>query len=486
MIRRHLALYLLSRGLAALGNLVAVAVFTRLAGPEVYGHYVVTFAAALVISGFSVQWIRYAFFNHYRSDQDRDFFASFLALIAASTAVTVAAAGIAFALDGASFAFAAGALLIGLSTALFEVITEVCRTRLEAGRTGLSMVLKSVLVLGLGAVALRTGGSALALALGVAAAHLLATIPAAITLGRLMGGRPTWRETRKLLAFGWPLILSFGIGAFAQGVDRFVLAGLAGPAATGAYGALSDFVRATFTVLAESISLATVPLAKRLFSEGDRAGATRTLHHAFRLLLVVGTFMTAGFLVMAPILLPIVFPASFLEGSERLLPPILVASFLLVVRNVYLAQIIYFRRASHLELASALILTVVNLALCLLLIPGQGSLGAALAFLGGQVAAGLFFLAAGRGEFAMPTPWRPVAGMAVVGTTLTLAGQALAAAAMPLAATLAAEALLFGLAALATGWGFGLRPADVLARVPVGDLGAFRQGRVRRASARGR
>ncbi len=463
MIHRHLTLYLIARAFAALGNLVAVAVFTRLAGPEVYGHYVVMFAAALVISGFSVQWIRYAFFNHYRSDEDRDFFASFVAMIAVSMLITIAVATTAFALEGTNVAFAAGALLIGLSTALFDVVTEVCRTRLEVGRAVLSMTLKAVLVLALGTVALLSQQSALALAGGIALAHLLATVPAAITLGRLLGGRPTWREARKLIVFGWPLMLSFGIGAFAQGVDRFYLAGVAGAAAIGAYGALSDLVRASFTILAESISMATVPLAKRQFSAGEKAEATRTLHHAFRLLLVVGTFLAAFLLIFAPMILPIVLPRAFLVDSDRLLPVILLAAFLLVFRNVYLAQIIYFARASHLELVSALILTAVNLALCALLIPRAGALGAALAFLGGQVAAGLYFLLFGRGVFSMPTPWRPVVGMSAVCAALIVAGQAVAAARLPLAGMLLAEAALFGTALAVTAYGFGLRPGAIRA-----------------------
>lgn len=457
VIGRHLALYFAARGFAAFGNLVAIAVFTRLAGPEIYGHYVVMFAAATVISGFSVQWIRYGFFNHYRSDEDRDFFASFLALIVVSMGVTVAVATAAFALNGANLAFAAGALLIGLSTALFDVITEVCRTRLEVGRAALSMALKAVMVLVLGGLALRAEGSAVALACGIAAAHAVATIPAAISLGRLLGGRPTWREIRKLVVFGWPLMLSFGIGAFAQGADRFVLAGLDGAAATGAYGALSDLVRASFVILGESISLATVPLAKRLFAAGDRAGATETLSQAFSLLIVVGIFMVSAFLVFAPNLLPLVFPAAFIAGSEEILLPILAAAFLLVVRNVYLAQVIYFTRASHFELVSALILAVVNLALCAVLVPRYGALGAALGFLGGQVASGLLFLLVGRGGFRMPTPWRPVVGMVLVGIALTFAGRALGGLQLPVSAMLLAEAALFAGGALVTAIGFGIR-----------------------------
>ena len=461
MIRRYLALYFVARGAAAVGNLAAVAAFTRLAGPEVYGHYVVMFAAALVVGGFSAQWIRYAFFNNYRSDQDRDFFASFVALILVSMLVTAAVASIAFALNGAGFAFSAGVLLIGLSVALFDVVTEVCRTRLQVGRAALSITLKALLVLLFGVLALHLHGTALALAVGIAAAHLVATIPAAISLGRLLGGRPTWRETRRLIAFGWPLMLSFGLGAFSQGLDRFFLAGLEGAAAVGAYGALSDLVRASFVILGESISLATVPLAKRQFSEGDRNAATRTLQHAFRLLLVVGTFVAAAFLVFAPTFLPVIFPSTFLEGSDTLLPVIVLAALILIVRNVYLAQIIYFMRSSHLELASSLILMVVNFGLCVALIPRHGALGAALAFLGGQMASALFFLLLGRGEFSMPTPWRPVLAMTCAGVALTVAGRAILDAPLPVAAVLAAQCGLFAAALGITGFGFGLRTKDI-------------------------
>lgn len=459
MIRRHFALYLAARASAAAGNLAAIAIFTRLAGPEIYGHYVVMFAAALVISGFSAQWVRYAFFNNYRSDDDRDFFASFVTLLIVSMAVTSAVAVLAFALDGSGTAFAAGSLLIGLSTALFEVLTEVCRTRLEAGRAALSVILKAGLVLAFGTIALLTDKSALALAFGIAAAHLIASIPAAIMLGRLLGGRPTWNHTRKLLSFGWPLMLSFGIGAFAQGVDRFFLASAEGAAVIGAYGALSDLVRASFVILAESVGMSTMPLAKRLFSEGDRVAAERTLAQAFRVLMVIGVFMLAAFIAFGPLILPIVFPATFLQGSDRLLPVIVIAAFLLVLRNVYLAQIIYFTRSSWMELASALILTLVNLGLCVLLIPTLGALGAAWAFLGGQAVSGLFFLVAGPREFRMPTPLRPTLGLLAVGAALVVACHAIRAANLGLSTTLGIELLLFAVAFAATVYAFGARPA---------------------------
>lgn len=457
MMRRHFALYLGSRAFAAVGNFVALAIFTRLAGPEIYGDYVVMVAAALVISGVSAQWLRYSFFSLYRSDEDRDFFASFLTLLAVSMVATVLVASVAFAFEGTGAVFAAGALLIGLSTALFEVLTEICRSRLEAARASLIVILRTILIIGLGSAALVFDRAALSLAIGIAAAHLVAALPAVLLIGHLFGGRPNWREARRLGAFGWPLLLAFGIGAFAQGADRFFLAAQDGAAATGSYGALADLVRASFVIVGEAISLSTVPLAKRQHAAGEDAAARATLAFAFRMLFLVGCFTVAGVLVFGPHLLPIVFPASFLTGADALLPAIAVGAFLLVLRNTYLAQVIYFTRTSWLELASAIVLALVNSSLCLLLVGPFDAQGAAIAFLGGQVAAGLLFLLAAR-SFRMPTPWRPALLYTLLCLALTLGGRAIASTEMALAIQLAAETGMFLLALIGVGLANGLRP----------------------------
>src|SRR5262249_10877146 len=212
---------------------------------------------------------------------------------------------------------------------------------------------------------------------------------------------------RKLLVFGWPLILSFGIGALAQSADRFFLAGMEGAAAVGAYGALSDLVRACFLVVAEAVSLATIPLAKRQFSLGDHDATNHTLAQAFRLLLVVVTFGASGMLVFSPVLLPLVFPADFLVHSDHLLIVVVLGTIAMVFRTIYFGQMIYFARTSRLELLSTILLAVANFALCVVLVPRYGALGAALAFFGAQMASLAFLFCINATGFRMPTPWSP-------------------------------------------------------------------------------
>ena len=60
-------LYLSARAISAAGNLLAVAIFSRLAGPAEYGHYVLIFAWSLIVYGFGAQWMRFAYFGVYQS-----------------------------------------------------------------------------------------------------------------------------------------------------------------------------------------------------------------------------------------------------------------------------------------------------------------------------------------------------------------------------------------------------------------------------------
>ena len=66
-------LYLTARVIAAAGNFIAVAIFSRMAGPAEYGHYVLIFAWALIVYGFGAQWMRFASFGVYHLDRVREY-----------------------------------------------------------------------------------------------------------------------------------------------------------------------------------------------------------------------------------------------------------------------------------------------------------------------------------------------------------------------------------------------------------------------------
>ena len=478
-LRRHLTLYLGSRIVAAASNMLAVAIFTRLAGAEAYGLYVVMLATAMVVNGFAVQGICYAFFNHYRSDNDTNLIASWVTLLAASVALVVPIAVLALIIDHKSADLITGALMIAGATAVFDVTGAFARTRLDATRRMHRYDLRGVLVLAFGALALWTWKGALPLAIGIAAANLLAAVPAAVSLLRLIKGRPNWLATKELLRFGWPLILSFGVGAVSHSIDRFVLMGADGAVALAGYGALSDFVRAVFLVVGEGIGLGTIYLAKQQFNAGDVTAAQRTLGIAFRLFLVLGTFGVAGFMVFGPQVLNIMFPPDFIPLSPGLLLIVTTAAFALVLRNLYFAQVIYFSSPSYLELLSVCLTLVVNGGLCFLLIPSYGITGAAIGFLCGQIVSGLFFVVAARRNPVLPVPLRPILGMAVVGVTLVGTSWIIEAAGVSVVEALLAKTALFATLFAVAAYGFGLHDLVakwMLPRVGRAEAGVHRAG----------
>ncbi|MDQ2078784.1 oligosaccharide flippase family protein [Xanthobacteraceae bacterium Astr-EGSB] len=483
VISRHLLLYLGGRGVAAACNLFAVAVFTRLAGAETYGAYVMMVAIAGVINGFTVQGICYAFFNHYRADDSR-LLPSYLVLTAASLVVVgPVTAAVVWTYTGHTLAI--GALLIASGTIVFDVTTGFARTRLDANRTVTAMVVRAFAILALGSFALVATLDPIVLAVAIGGANLIAALPAAVSLIGSVDGRPSWEATKRLLSFGWPLVASFGLNAIAIGIDRFVLASVEGTATVAVYGALSDFVRACFTVFGEGIALATVAIAKRQFSDGDTNEATETLAITYRLFLLLGVFGVSFFVMFGERLLVIVFPKTFIPASEILLLIVVASAFFVVARDRYFAQVIYFGNPSYFELVSVVLMLVVNGTACVLLVPAFGIVGAAMGFLLGEIASAGFFVVVARRTATLPMPLRPTIQMAGVVVVLLLLHAALELAHVGTAMTVAVEATIF---AVLLGVSIPLLGLHALAPARLRSAFAFRKllgsGQERRSDGR--
>lgn len=155
--------------------------------------------------------------------------------------------------------------------------------------------------------------------------------------------------------------------------DQLILAALATRAAVGRYSVAVNIAEALW-YLPAAAGLVSIP-----FLSGDRSAADKraALRHALRVSLwlpAAGALATAA---LAPVLIPIVFGEEFTRATwplELLLPGIVAAG---VVR-VCSAALIARGQTSAMWKLTALAL-VVNLALCMLLIPSFGASGAAVA-----------------------------------------------------------------------------------------------------------
>ncbi len=404
-------LYLSARAVSAAGNLLAVAIFSRMAGPAEYGHYVFIFAWALIVYGFGAQWMRFAYFGVYHLDRFGEYVASLARLLAVGlTLVALVLAGIGlFGLFEPGFLVAVFALVCGI--AIYEAAFEVARTLLNARGAAFAMILRSVLTIGFGSLALHLGGGALGLALAIATAHLIAAMPALATFALVRWSHWSQSAALHIVGYGWPLLLSFGVTAIGQTIDRLLLAHYLGLATLGPYGVVADLLRQSFTVLGEAIILSLVTVAKTLANRGDETGAAQTLQKAFNACLAAATFGAAFFIIFGDSILRVVLQPEFVAPMRDLIPIFAVAFAFATMRNFYFAQVIYFTTASYLELVVALLFLGVSTALALLLVPHYGPHGAALALMVASIAGCLAFMVLGRRWYRMPVDLAALAVM---------------------------------------------------------------------------
>ena len=418
MTRYHPVLYLGSRIVSAVGNLLSVVVFTHLIGPADYGEYLLIFAWATMAYGFGAQWLRFAYFATYRGANAGEHIASYVRLLTVALCGGVALLGPATVLAGPRLAGAVFAMVVAL--AVYEAAVEISRTRLEAGIVSLCMVLRAAFVLAFGSATLVLAPSAAALAAAVAAGHMAAALPGILPLAGLRSARPRRAAMRGILRYGWPLILSFGILSLGQSLDRLLLAHYAGPAVLGPYGVIADLMRQAFVVVGEVIALALITVAKQLADDGRGAASDRVMRTAFNACAVTAILGAAFFVVFGEPIVRLLLDPRYEAPAHDLLPWFAVSFAFMTLRSFYFSQVIYFAKASLLDPAVAAIFVTTLGLLSLYLIPAEGAVGGAAASAAANAIACLASAALGRRYRALPVDW------AGLGLVLGLAGLFLA------------------------------------------------------------
>jgi O-antigen/teichoic acid export membrane protein len=419
-------LYLVARTVSAAGNLLAVAIFSRLAGPSEYGHYVLIFAWSLIVYGFGAQWMRYAYFGVYHPGRFGEYVASLARLLGCGTAAVALVLSV-LGLCGLfepGVLFAVFAMVCGMT--VYEAAFEVARTLLNARGAALSMILRATLTLALGSASLWLDGGARGLAIAIAIGHAIAAVPALATFSKVRLSDFSRAASLHIVSYGWPLFLSFGITAVGQSIDRLLLAHYLGLAMLGSYGVVADILRQSFTVLGEVIILSLITLAKQFANAGNRAAADKTLKKAFSACLAAATFGVAFFIVFGNLVLQAVLKPEFLAPTGELIPIFAVAFAFMTMRSFYFGQVIYFTNASYLELVVSLMVLVISMILSMLLVPAVGVYGAAIALMVSSIIGCVAFVVLGRRWYPMPIDFTALGIMPVLAILFVFGAHAIA------------------------------------------------------------
>jgi O-antigen/teichoic acid export membrane protein len=256
-------------------------------------------------------------------------------------------------------------------------------------------------------------GWLLPLAVAAVAAALLVAGPLGLTRGAAL--RPTPDDRRLFWGFALPRAVSTAIDASSMWVGVLLTSALAGQAEAGVFGAVGRYVLAGLLIM-QGLRVAVAPQLSRLLGAERRREAAQIYRRTTLGIVLLSWPAYLLLAAFAPAFLGL-FGAGFAGGSA---PMAVLAGAMLVNVGVGLVQTVLLMSGnSRGHLLAAGCGLVLNVALCVLLVPRHGALGAAIAWSLGIVCENAIAAILARRALGEPLFGRALAGTAVAVAAVT-------------------------------------------------------------------
>jgi O-antigen/teichoic acid export membrane protein len=429
VLLKHTLLYLVARGVPGILNFLAIALYTRLLDPEIYGEYTLLLTAVGLADALVFQWLRLGLLRFLpEAGSARSEFLHTIRVLflfaALGSAIVTALAWLVLPLQAAGLiALALGLLWL---QGWFELNLELIRTQLSPLRYGLFAVARAGLSLAFAVTFIRLGwgvpGILSGLALGMAVPYLV------------LGAGREWRSdgparfnrrlAGRLLRYGLPLTITFALGFMVNSSDRFLLAWLSGTDSAGLYAVGYDLAQFTIGVIMMVINLAAYPLIVRAMEQQGPEAARQQMRSTALLLISVGAPATAGLALLAPGIAAVIVGPEFRAASVLIIPLIALAALLAGFKSYHVDVGFQLGHRTGQQAWVMLLAALLNIALNLWWIPRAGILGAVYATLAAYLAALVLSWLLVRRTFPVPLPpaasWKALVATAVMALVLRL------------------------------------------------------------------
>ncbi len=412
---RQSSFYLAARGVPALINFAAIAVFSRLLVPEAYGKYTIVITGVAFAFATLFQWLGLGLLRYLPVyPEQRDAFLSTMAAGFLATAFLAACLG------GLAYLSVADPELrgfIAIGTALlwaqawFNLNLELVRIDLSPQRYGLLSILRAgiVLVLGAGLVYLGFGvhGLLVAVVFGTVVPMLWKS-----TLSQWKGVRlraVDWSIFRRVLVYGAPLTASFALASVIAGADRFLLGWYLGADAAGRYAVPYDLAQQGLATAMIVVNLAAYPLIVRALEQEGDAAARHQIKRTMVALFLVALPIAAGLAVLSENIAEVVLGEAFRDTATSLIPWFALAALIAGTKAYYFDLSFHLRGKTMPQVWVGLVAATVNVLLNLWWIPILGVTGAAYATVVSYAVALVLIWIVGRRLYRLPPPDKEVA-----------------------------------------------------------------------------
>lgn len=405
--------------LSALLGFASVFVFTRLFSPHEYGVYLLGLGFATVVSVFLIGWFRNLILSGHARNDGTDIRGLVISGFLISCLAAPATYGIGRLL-GLDTSAALAAVGLAIAIGLFELTQDLVRARLKAFSAMKATLVRAAGLLGLGVLAALSGPTGFALLLAAALAYLLAV---------LVQSRTAWRGTQlrfdraalvDLARTGLPLTISLTLLAISSVTDRFVIAGLVDTGDAGKYVAGLDLVRQTLMMPAMSAAAAFFPLAIQIRAKHGDIAVRAHLAECVELLLAITLPAALGFALISGHIANVVLGPDFRELAAQTMPIIAIAVIFQILTQQYLhASFLLSGRNGYYLINTATIIAA-NLVLSFALVTWLGTVGAAWARLGADIAGFACALVLARFAFRVPLPLGRLAPILIASLAMAL------------------------------------------------------------------
>jgi len=426
MLVRHSAFYFVARGLPGLIGFATVAIYTRLLLPAAYGQYALIVTAAVVVNCVFYQWINASlvrFLTLYKDDEANLLRTVLHGFVFMSFLVGVGGALVVFVWGSEEWnALIWICIVLIWAQAWFAINLELARGRLAPVRYGLIGTLKAVVALSVGAVLVFSGlgsyGALIGLLVGFLAAGFWSSRNQWVPIVTRQFDR---QLVAKLIGYGLPLTASFALAVVISSTDRFMLAGLIDPSATGLYSAGQSLAQQAVAVSMMIVNLAAYPIILQTLQNSGPKAARKQLRENVILMLGVGLPIAATFIILAPNIAHTLLGAEFRSAGIELLPWFAVATVLASTRAYYFDLAFYLGKQTHIQMAVMGLAALTNVGLNFLLIPVYGLLGAIYASVASHGIAFLLSAILGQWAFRMPRVYDDVGRLLLAVTAMSAA-----------------------------------------------------------------
>ncbi len=378
MLLRQTVIYSLGSLIPGIIAMGLVALYTRALSPEEFGLYALVITSIEFGWSLSLSWLTTAIVRLYPTQENKSQFLGAILTIflwVVGTAALLLLASLAFLDDPRHRYIALLGLFLFAATSWMELNTGLFSAQLDARRSTITRIVRSVGSGLFAAAFVLTGAGAEGILAGAAIGMLLPGIAQIFRDWRHAEGIGRASNLGQLATIGRPLAGGIAVGSVGAYAGRFIVTAIEGIHALGLYTIAAELAERLVMAIFGPLSMAAGPLATHDLEEFGVEAARDRLTKAFVLMTAIMVPATAGITLVTPDIVSVLIGGKFQEVTLILLPLATLATMLFSFRAGYLDQAIHLGMKQHYLFWREVIYLFVTIASSLVFISLYGVIG---------------------------------------------------------------------------------------------------------------